>query len=69
MKQYRAKNGNLLDKQAIVNKCVETVDGLEAAHINLATGEITYSKTDTCIDDSLLCDVFAKAGVELEEVK
>ena len=49
-----------------VDTVVNTVDGLERAHINLATGEITYGP-DACINEALLEEAFAREGLELEE--
>ena len=69
MKKMRIKNkGNLLDCQARVNRCIETVDGLEVAHVNMSTGEVTYSKGD-CIDEALLREAFAKEGLDLEDAE
>lgn len=53
------------DQAARISLCVKTVDGLEEAHINMATGEITYGK-DACIDEHLLRKAFAEQGLELE---
>lgn len=57
-----------VDCTRMVNTVVNTVDGLEKAHINMATGEITYGP-DVCINEELLRDAFAKEGVELEDVE
>lgn len=68
MVKLRIKNLHTLpDNAAMVNRCVSTVDGLEQAHINLSTGEITYS-SEACIDESLLREAFLKEGIEVESV-
>lgn len=68
----RRKRINGLDKSIdcmrIVDTCVETVDGLERAHINLATGEITYG-SDACINEELLHETFGKHGLKLEDME
>ena len=51
----------------LVDTCVETVDGLERAHINMATGEITYGP-DVCINEDALHGAFKRQGLELEDV-
>jgi hypothetical protein len=67
MKVLKMKNLRQMPNQdRVVAHCVETVNGLEYAHINLDTGEITYS-SDACIDEQQLRDTFAKQGVELED--
>jgi copper chaperone CopZ len=74
MKEYamikkRIKNYNQgVDCTRMVNNVVNTVDGLESVHINLATGEITYGPT-ACIDETMLSEAFSKEGYELEDVK
>lgn len=65
------KMKNLLqrpDRENIVTQCLNTVDGLECAHINMNTGEITYGN-DACIDEALLRETFAKQGIELEDAQ
>lgn len=59
---------NLEGCETKVKRCVETVDGLEEAHINMSTGEITYGPGG-CTDEQLLREAFAKEGLELEEAK
>ena len=67
MKTKRMRNyDKSVDCTRMVDTVVNTVDGLERAHINLATGEITYGP-DACIDEELLKSAFAKEGVELED--
>jgi len=68
MKRIKIKNLRQMPSQdTVIAHCVETVDGLEYAHINLDTGEITYS-SDACIDEQHLRDTFATQGVELEDL-
>lgn len=67
MKTKRIKNYNKsMDCTRMVDTVVDTVDGLERAHINLATGEITYGP-DACVDEELLKSAFVKEGLELED--
>lgn len=67
MKKKRIKNfDKSVDCTRTMDTLVKTVDGLERAHINLATGEITYGP-DACIDEKLLKDAFAHEGMELED--
>lgn len=67
MKTKRIKNfDKTVDCTRMVDTVVNTVDGLERAHINLATGEITYG-SDVCINEELLTSAFAKEGLELED--
>jgi copper chaperone CopZ len=56
-----------VDCTRMVDNVVNTVDGLESVHINLATGEITYGPT-VCIDEQLMEEAFAKEGYELEDL-
>jgi copper chaperone CopZ len=56
-----------VDCTRMVDNVVNTVDGLESVHINLATGEITYGPT-ACIDEKLMEEAFAKEGYELEDL-
>jgi len=66
MKKYRIKGmEKLTDCRQVINSCVDTVDGLESAHIDLQTGEITYKK-GTC-NENQLKKTFADKGLELEE--
>lgn len=67
MKKKHIKNfDRSVDCTRIVDTVVDTVDGLEKAHINLATGEITYGP-DACINERLLKEAFAREGLELED--
>lgn len=68
MKTKRIKNfnRNSIDCSRQISRAVETVDGLESAHINLATGEITYGP-DACINEELLKSAFEEEGLELED--
>lgn len=67
MKKMMMKNyDKSVDCTRMVDTVVNTVDGLERAHINLATGEITYGP-DACINEELLKSAFAKEGVDLED--
>lgn len=67
MKTIRLKNyKNSPDYQKTVSKCIQTVDGMETAHINLGTGEITYSD-ETCSDEGLLREALKKGGIETHE--
>lgn len=50
----------------VVERCISTVDGLESAHVNMSTGEITYSK-DACIDEEMLRQAFEKEGLCIQE--
>ncbi len=52
----------------VIQRCVQTVDGLEDVHVDLATGMITYSP-GTCTDDSILREALAQEGIQSEEVK
>lgn len=66
MKKFRIKGlENAKDCRSLISNCVETVDGLEMAHINMETGEITYSQ-GVC-DENALRAAFADKGLELEE--
>jgi copper chaperone CopZ len=56
-----------VDCTRMVDNVVNTVDGLESVHINLATGEITYGPT-ACIDETVMKEAFAKEGYELEDL-
>ncbi len=65
MKKLRIKNmQSLTDCSHTIN--LNTVDGLEQVHINMATGEITYGP-DACVDMTLLRESLAEQGAELEE--
>ena len=67
MKIIRLKNfKNSPDTQKTLSECVQTVDGFESAHINLGTGEITYSK-ECRGDENALRDALAKKGIEVEK--
>ena len=69
MKKLRLKG--LDDKRncsEVIKRCVQTVDGLEDVHVDLATGTITYSP-GTCTDESILREALAKEGIESEEMK
>jgi hypothetical protein len=67
MKILKIKNlRQMPDQDSVIAHCVETVDGLEYAHINMDTGEISYS-SEACINEQHLRDTFAKQGVELED--
>lgn len=69
MKKLRLKGlDDTLDCANIVKRCVATVDGYEDVHVNLATGEITYSP-GTCVDEHILKEAFAKEGLVLEVVE
>ena len=69
MKKLRLKG---LESKAncseVIKRCVQTVDGLEDVHVDLATGMITYSP-GTCTDDSILREALANEGIQAEEVK
>ncbi|MDL2267978.1 heavy metal-binding domain-containing protein [Desulfovibrio sp. OttesenSCG-928-G15] len=67
MKTIRLKNyKNSPDYQRTVSKCIQTVDGMESAHINLGTGEITYSQ-DACSDEGLLREALKNGGIETQD--
>lgn len=67
MKKMRLKGMEDQLDYSVVDRCVKTVNGLEAAHINMSTGEITYDSS--CVDEDLMRETFAKEGLTLEEIK
>lgn len=67
MKKVRLKGREKQPDYSVVDRCVKTVSGLEAAHINMSTGEITYDSA--CVDEDLMRETFAKEGLQMEEVK
>lgn len=52
--------------RTVINNCIKTVDGLDTAHIDLATGRITYGD-EACVDESLMREAFGKEGMTLVE--
>lgn len=67
MKKLRIKNMNDKLNCATVERCIKTVDGYETVRIDMATGEITYSKD--CVDGELLREALAGEGLEVEEAR
>ncbi len=68
MKKLRLRGLDNPDCATRVQHCVQTSDGFEDVHINMATGEISYSP-GTCVDENLLREAFAREGLEVEEMK
>lgn len=69
MKKLRLKGlQDKLDCATVIQRCVQTADGLEDVHVDLATGEVSYSP-GTCTDDGILREALEKEGFEVEEVK
>ncbi|ABB39172.1 heavy metal-binding domain-containing protein [Oleidesulfovibrio alaskensis G20] len=66
MKKMKVRGMQTPDCAATLTKSIETVDGVEDVHINLATGEITYGPAE-CVDMSLVKEQVRKAGYEVEE--
>lgn len=68
MKKIRIKDmKNFMACRDTINRCVKDVDGLETAHIDMTTGEISYVKG--CVDEKLLREALAREGLELDEEK
>ena len=67
MKKLRLKGMSDKLNCATIERCIKTVDGYETVHLNMATGEITYS--NDCVDEKLLREALAKEGLEIEETK
>lgn len=68
MKKLRLKGmENLANCRERLNRCIQTVDGLETANVDMATGQITYTKG--CVDENLLREALAKENLEVEEVE
>jgi len=67
MRKFRIKNmPQMPNRDKILTKCVDTVNGLECAHINMDTGEISYS-AEACIDEKLMREAFSKEGMDIED--
>ena len=67
MRKFRIKNmPQKPDRDKILTKCVDTVNGLECVHVNMDTGEISYSN-EACIDENLMREAFSKEGMDLED--
>ena len=67
MKKLRLKGMNDKLDCSVVERCIKTLDGYETVHVNMATGEITYS--NDCVDEDLLREAFAKEGLKVEEAQ
>lgn len=73
MKKFRVCGPEMgPDCQSTLSTAIRTATGLEEAHINMDTGEITYGPA-TCaakeIDERKLRQAVRDAGYDLEEMK